>query len=345
MSTRGEADPRYSIVVPVFNEEESLLELGRRLSAALDELDGAWEVLLVDDGSTDATPVLLAELERRDDRFRTVRLSRNFGHQVAITAGLDAARGAAIVVMDGDLQHPPEVIHRLVERWEDGYDVVYAVAEEHEQATWFKRRSAELFYRLISRVAKVDMPLGAGDFRLIDRRVRDAFTSMRERHRYVRGMFAWIGFRQTGVTYRSPARFGGRSKYTLSAMTRLAADALFSFSQEPLMLVLKVGLAVSALSFLFGLATLASKLAGAYNVPGYVTIVVALASERAWDEAPTGEQPVVASEPDRRPTRTPACGEDPVVHVRAVRHRPAPSDEHCVSAGGALPPAPPLQRD
>ena len=277
MSTRGEADPRYSIVVPVFNEEESLLELGRRLSAALDELDGAWEVLLVDDGSTDATPVLLAELERRDDRFRAVRLSRNFGHQVAITAGLDAARGAAIVVMDGDLQHPPEVIHRLVERWEDGYDVVYAVAEEHEQATWFKRRSAELFYRLISRVAKVDMPLGAGDFRLIDRRVRDAFTSMRERHRYVRGMFAWIGFRQTGVTYRSPARFGGRSKYTLSAMTRLAADALFSFSQEPLMLVLKVGLAVSALSFLFGLATLASKLAGAYNVPGYVTIVVALA--------------------------------------------------------------------
>ena len=272
-----EAEPRFSVVVPVYNEEESLLELGRRLSAVLDELVGASEVVLVDDGSTDATPVLLAELERRDDRFRVVRLSRNFGHQVAITAGLDAARGAAIVVMDGDLQHPPEVIHRLVERWQEGYDVVYALAEEHEQATWFKRRSAALFYRLISRVAKVDMPLGAGDFRLIDRRVRDAFTSMRERHRYVRGMFAWIGFRQTGVHYRSRARFGGRSKYTLSAMTRLAGDALFSFSQEPLMLVLKAGLAVSVLSFLFGLATLASKLAGAYNVPGYVSIVVVVA--------------------------------------------------------------------
>jgi polyisoprenyl-phosphate glycosyltransferase len=271
------ADPRYSVVVPVYNEEESLLELGRRLTAALDELDGASEVLLVDDGSTDATPALLAELERRDERFRVLRLSRNFGHQIAITAGLDAARGAAIVVMDADLQHPPEVIHRLVERWQEGYDVVYAIADEHEQATWFKRRSADLFYRLISRVAKVDMPIGAGDFRLVDRRVRDAFASMRERHRYVRGMFAWIGFRQTGVLYRTPARFGGRSKYTLSAMTRLAADALFSFSQEPLMLVLKVGLGVSVLSFLFGLATLGSKLAGAYNVPGYVSIVVVLA--------------------------------------------------------------------
>ena len=270
------ADPRYSVVVPVYDEEESLLELGRRLAAALDELDGASEVVLVDDGSTDATPALLTELERRDERFRIVRLSRNFGHQIAITAGLDAARGAAIVVMDADLQHPPEVIHRLVERWQEGYDVVYAIADEHE-ATWFKRTSADLFYRLIRRVAKVDMPAGAGDFRLIDRRVRDAFTSMRERHRYVRGMFAWIGFRQTGVLYRSPARFGGRSKYTLSAMTRLAADALFSFSQEPLMLVLKVGLAVSVLSFLFGLATLATKLAGAYNAPGYVSIVVALA--------------------------------------------------------------------
>src|SRR5919201_1208101 len=242
------ADPCYSVVVPVYNEEESLLELGRRLAAALDELDGSAEVVLVDDGSTDATPVLLAELERRDERFRVVRLSRNFGHQIAITAGLDAARGAAIVVMDADLQHPPEVIHLLVDRWQEGYDVVYAIVEEHEQATWFKRASADLFYRLIRRVAKVDMPVGAGDFRLIDRRVRDAFTSMRERHRYVRGMFAWIGFRQTGVLYRSPARFGGRSKYTLSALT-----------------------------FLFGLATLASKLAGAYNVPGYVSIVVALA--------------------------------------------------------------------
>jgi len=271
------ADPRYSVVVPVYNEEESLLELGRRLAAALDELDGSSEVLLVDDGSTDATPALLAELERRDVRFRALRLSRNFGHQIAITAGLDAARGAAIVVMDADLQHPPEVIHRLVERWQEGYDVVYAIADEHDQATWFKRRSADLFYRLISRMAKVDLPIGAGDFRLVDRRVADAFASMRERHRYVRGMFAWIGFRQMGVLYRCPTRFGGRSKYTLSAMTRLAGDALFSFSQEPLMLVLKLGLGVSVLSFLFGLGTLASKLAGAYNVPGYVSIVVVLA--------------------------------------------------------------------
>src|SRR5438105_11548882 len=156
MSTRGEADPRYSIVVPVFNEEESLLELGRRLTAALDELDGSSEVLLVDDGSTDATPALLAELERRDSRFRAIRLSRNFGHRIAITAGLDAARGAAIVVMDADLQHPPEVIHLLVERWQEGYDVVYAIAEGHEQATWVKRRSAGLFCRLSARSAQVD---------------------------------------------------------------------------------------------------------------------------------------------------------------------------------------------
>ena len=217
------ADPRYSVVVPVYNEEESLLELGRRLAAALDELDGSSEVLLVDDGSTDATPALLAELERRDSRFRALRLSRNFGHQIAITAGLDAARGAAIVVMDADLQHPPEVIHRLVERWQEGYDVVYAIAEGHEQATWFKRRSADLFYRLIGRMAKVDLPIGAGDFRLVDRRVRDAFTSMRERHRYVRGMFAWIGFRQTGVLYRSPALTVRDPAYRAAVTQSLAA--------------------------------------------------------------------------------------------------------------------------
>ncbi|MDX6514812.1 MAG: polyisoprenyl-phosphate glycosyltransferase [Gaiellaceae bacterium] len=265
--------PVYSIVIPLHNEEECILELGRRLVGVIEELDGTTEVVFVDDGSTDASSLLIDELIRRDPRFRFIRLSRNFGHQIALTAGLEAARGAAVVTMDGDLQHPPEHIHALVEHWREGYDVVYGVMLERQDVSLFKRWSAAAFYRLLNRMADTDMPAAAGDFRLVDRATLDQFLQMREHHRYLRGMFAWMGLKQIGVPFASPARFGGGSKYTLAKMSSLAIDALLSFSNAPLRLALKVGFAVAFFSGLFAAASIASKLLGVYNAPGYVSIV------------------------------------------------------------------------
>jgi glycosyltransferase involved in cell wall biosynthesis len=268
--------PRYSIVIPIHNEEATLAELGRRLTPVIDQLDGPAEVVLVDDGSRDQSYEIIRELAAADSRFKALRLSRNFGHQIAITAGLDVASGDAVVVMDADLQHPPEVIHELVTQWREGYQVVYAVMAARDGESWSKRITAKLFYRFLRRMAKMEMPAAAGDFRLIDRQALDAFKAMRETNRYVRGMFSWIGFRQIGVMYASPARFAGTSKYTYSKMLKLATDAVLSFSQEPLRAVVKVGFVASGLAFLFGLVTIVTKVAGVFNVPGYVTIVLAI---------------------------------------------------------------------
>ena len=273
MSEADERGRSLSVVVPVYDEEESLPELARRLGAVLDDLDLESEVLLVDDGSTDSSYPLMVELSGRDPRFKVVHLSRNFGHQVAITAGIELARGDAVVIMDSDLQHPPELLPAFLERWRAGYDVVYGVMQERTES-WFKRLTARVFYTLLRRLTRVEMPPAAGDFRLIDRHAVDAFVAMRERNRYVRGMVAWVGFRQVGLEYACPPRFAGRSKYTVRKMLRLALDAIFSFSTVPLRLALQLGLVVSACSVLFGLASLASKFAGVEVVPGWVTIIV-----------------------------------------------------------------------
>jgi dolichol-phosphate mannosyltransferase len=263
-----------SVVVPVHDEQETLEELVRRLTAVLDDLPALRaEIILVDDGSRDMSYPLMVRLAKGEPRVKIVQLSRNFGHQVAITAGIELARGDAVIVMDSDLQHPPELIPQFIERWDEGFDVVYGIMQERSES-WFKRVTARAFYVLLRRLTKVDMPAAAGDFRLIDRVAVDAFVSMRERDRYVRGMFAWLGFRQTGIDYVPPPRYAGHSKYTVRKMTRLALDAIFSFSTYPLRVVLMVGLAVSLLSFLIGIGSAVSKLAGGYNVPGYVTIVV-----------------------------------------------------------------------
>ena len=205
-------EPRYSVVVPVHDEEEALQELGRRLSVVLDRLDGRAEVILVDDGSRDGSLKKMKELSAEDARFRVLELSRNFGHQVAITAGLDYARGEAVVVMDGDLQHPPETIEELAQRWREGYEVVYAVRADRAGEPRLKRVTARFFYRAMGRLAEIDVPADAGDFRLVDRRAVDAFRAMRERTRYVRGMFSWIGFKQIGVPYPYEDRAGGTTK-------------------------------------------------------------------------------------------------------------------------------------
>jgi glycosyltransferase involved in cell wall biosynthesis len=265
--------PTYSVVVPIHNEQETLQELHRRLEDVFPLLDGEAEVLFVDDGSTDLSYPLMLELHRGDPRFKVIQLARNFGHQLAITAGIDLASGDAVVVMDGDLQHPPEILPELAARWREGYEVVYGVMTERPEG-WLKRHTARVYYRLLHKLSSVDIPSAAGDFRLADRRVIEAFRAMPERNRFVRGMFAWLGFRQIAVEYAAPARFAGRSKYTLPKMIRLATDGLLSFSTRPLRLALDLGFVVSGFAFLFGVATLISKFAGAFLVPGWLTIVL-----------------------------------------------------------------------
>jgi glycosyltransferase involved in cell wall biosynthesis len=265
---------RYSFVIPVYNEEETLSELHGRLTAVIDELDGEAEILFVDDASSDRSLELLRDLQGRDPRVKVIRLARNFGHQVAITAGLDFALGDAVVVMDADLQDPPEVVPELVARWGEGYEVVYAVRERREGEGWLKRATAAWYYRLLRRLSSVDMPVDVGDFRLIDRKALDAFRSMRERSRYVRGMFSWVGFRQTGVPYRRPERFAGEPKYSFRSSLRLAVDGMVSFSNAPLRLALIWGFFFSLASFVTGIAAIVAKLAGAFVVPGWASIVV-----------------------------------------------------------------------
>jgi dolichol-phosphate mannosyltransferase len=269
--------PTYSVVVPVYNEEQTLPELCRRLAELLERLDGSGEVILVDDGSGDGSYALIAKAVAADPRFRAIRLSRNFGHQLAITAGLDRAAGEAVVVMDADLQDPPEVVLELARRWRDGYDVVYAVREEREGETRFKEWTAAAFYRLFRRMTRVDVPLDTGDFRLVDRRALEAFKAMRENNRFVRGMFSWIGFRQVGVPYRRSARYAGTTKYPLHRMVKFAFDAVVSFSNAPLRLALNLGFLVSIAAFLFGIASLISKFVGLYHVPGLASVAVAVA--------------------------------------------------------------------
>jgi glycosyltransferase involved in cell wall biosynthesis len=267
----------YSFVIPVFNEQESLLELHSRLAALFDRLDGDAEVLFVDDCSFDGSHDLLVEIQRRDPRFKVIRLARNFGHQIAISAGLDFALGDAVIVMDADLQDPPEVVPDLIARWREGYEVVYAVREQREGEAWLKRTAASWFYRVLRRLASVQMPVDAGDFRLVDRKALDAFRSMRERSRYVRGMFTWVGFRQTGVLYKRPERFAGEPKYSFRKSLRLAVDGIVSFSNAPLRLALVWGFIFSFVSFVVGIAAIVAKVAGAFVVPGWASIVVVVA--------------------------------------------------------------------
>ncbi|HEY2372459.1 MAG TPA: glycosyltransferase family 2 protein [Gaiellaceae bacterium] len=232
-----------SVVAPVFNEHSTLPELHRRLTDTLGPL-GAYEIVLVDDGSTDDSWTVLLELAARDRHLRLLRLSRNFGHQAALSAGLEAARGDAIVLMDADLQDPPELIPQLVAEWHDGYDVVYAIRSEREGEPRLRLASISLFYRLLYRITATEIPQNAGDFRLLSRRAADAITSMPERARFLRGMTSWIGFKQTGVQYAREARYAGESKYPPRKLIRLALDGITSFSTAPIKLVTAIGFAL-----------------------------------------------------------------------------------------------------
>ncbi len=248
--------PRYSVVGPVFNEEALIEAFCERVRAVMEGLGEPWELVLVDDGSTDATPAILDRLEADDPEHVVVlHFSRNFGHQLAITAGMDHARGDAVVVIDTDLQDPPEVIPDLIAKWREGYDVVYGVRTEREGETWFKLFTADLFYKLIQMLTEITIPMEAGDFRLLDRQVIEVMRRMRERHRFVRAMVAWVGFRQIGVPYRRRARAAGETKYPFRKMFRLALDAITGFSLVPLKLSLLLGtfaVVMALLRLLFG---------------------------------------------------------------------------------------------
>jgi polyisoprenyl-phosphate glycosyltransferase len=270
----GAVDFLLSVVVPLKDEEANVGPLSERLRAALDPLTARWEVILVDDGSDDATYPRALELHDADARFKVVRLSRTFGHQIALSAGLDVAAGDAVVTMDGDLQHPPEVIAELVERWRAGAEIVYGVMVERQGESHMKDMTARVFYRALTRLTDVHVPASAGDFRLVDRRALDAVRSMRESNRYLRGMFSWVGFDQDGVPYSSPPRAAGHSKYTFGRMLRLATDAIVSFSDRPLRLALNLGFLVSAASILFGISAVVSKLAGLEVVPGWTSVMI-----------------------------------------------------------------------
>jgi glycosyltransferase involved in cell wall biosynthesis len=248
----GERRMLLSVVVPCLNEAEVLLETHRFLTTALEQAQVDFEIVYVDDGSTDSTFALLRELQAQDARVRVVRFARNFGHQIAITAGLEHASGDAVVIIDADLQDPPEVLLEFLAKWLDGYDVVYGVRTERDGETAFKLWTAQFFYRFISRLSETRIPLDTGDFRLMDRRVVDALLSMPERDRFVRGMVSWLGFSQAAVPYRRAPRAAGSTKFSLFKMVRFALDGIFSFSILPLRLATWTGFAASALA-IFGI--------------------------------------------------------------------------------------------
>ncbi|MGC8916889.1 MAG: glycosyltransferase family 2 protein [Thermoanaerobaculum sp.] len=264
-----------SVVVPVFNEEENLPELHRRLAQVLPQVVPSWEVLFVDDGSRDRSWEIVSQLAQSDPHVRGVRFSRNFGHQMAFAAGLDHARGQMVVIMDADLQDPPELIPQLVAKHREGFEVVYAVRTARHGETFFKKLTAKLFYRLLVRITSVQIPLDTGDFRLMGRRAVEAFRRLPERHRFTRGLVAWLGFPQTGVPYERAPRHAGTTKYPLRKMLRFALDAITSFSHVPLQLATWLGFVVSGFAFVYILVVIALKFAG-ISWPGYTSIMAAI---------------------------------------------------------------------
>lgn len=277
----GVAQQVLSIVIPIFNEEATIGELESRLSALLTRLSATrnldWEVVFVNDGSRDRSLELLRAVAAKDRRYRLLSFSRNFGHQMAITAGMDRAEGDAVVVMDADLQDPPEVVEQMVDRWREGYDVVYGVRAKRHGETIFKRATAALFYRSLRWLTGVDIPVDAGDFRLMSRPVVVTMRALRERHRFIRGLVAWVGFRQTAVTYERHARFAGETKYPLRKMLRFAIDGITSFSTLPLRVATWLGILSGLLAVVVGLWSVYVKFFIRGVVPGWTTIMILVA--------------------------------------------------------------------
>lgn len=266
----------YSIVAPIYNEIDNLQEFYRRIKEVMDSTGKEWELVLVDDGCTDGSTEKMRELAKIDKHVRPVIFARNFGHQIAVTAGLDYARGDAVIVIDADLQDPPEVILELAEKWQEGYEVVYAVRAERVGESWFKKFTAALFYRIIYRITDVEIPLDTGDFRLLDRKVVNVMNSMRERHRFLRGMASWVGFKQIGVDYKRAARHAGATKYPFKKMLRLALNAVTSFSYFPLQVATYVGFVAAGLAILAIPVVIYMRMTGSQAFFGQATTLISV---------------------------------------------------------------------
>ncbi|GAB4547645.1 MAG: glycosyltransferase family 2 protein [Anaerolineae bacterium] len=260
--------PVFSVVAPVYNEGQGLPEFFSRISRVMDDLGETWELVLVNDGSRDNSLEVMRQLAEQDARVKVIDFARNFGHQIAVTCGMDFAKGDAVIIIDSDLQDPPETIKDLVAEWRKGFEVVYAVRRKREGETWFKLTTAKLFYRAIYRITDVDIPLDTGDFRLMDRRVVDAVNNMREHNRFIRGMTSWVGFRQTGVLYDRDARKYGSTNYPLRKMLKLAWDAVTGFSFFPL----KIAVYASVILFLISILA----------IP--LVVILRLATGQIWFE-------------------------------------------------------------
>jgi dolichol-phosphate mannosyltransferase len=272
----SKASPVLSVIGPVYNEVEILPSFYTRIRDVMENIGEPWELILVDDGSDDGSTEISKELAREDPHVRPVVFSRNFGHQIALTAGLDYSRGQAVVVIDTDLQDPPEVIPDLVSKWREGFEVVYAVRAEREGETLFKKATASFFYRLINRITDVDIPLDTGDFRLMDRKVVDVLNTMREKHRFPRAMASWVGFKQIGVEYKREARTAGETKYPFRKMFSLALNAITSFSYFPLQLATYIGFVCAGVSALAILVVIVMRLIGNQAFFGQATTLIAV---------------------------------------------------------------------
>ena len=267
----------YSIVVPVFNEQEVLEEFYKRLFVVVEKLSESYEIVFVNDGSEDESLDIMKQLQNRNSKIKILDFSRNFGHQIAITAGMDYSNGRAVIIIDADLQDPPEVISNFVEKWKQGYDIVYGVREQRQGESIFKKLSAKLFYRILRRMTNVDIPVDAGDFRLIDRKVVDVFSQqIREKNRYIRGLTSWVGFKQVGVLYKRDKRFAGETKYPLRKMVKLGLDGIISFSNIPLKIVSFFGFLAAGSSFLYAIYALAMRVFTNQTIPGWTSLVLAV---------------------------------------------------------------------
>jgi glycosyltransferase involved in cell wall biosynthesis len=266
---------KYSVIIPVYNEEAIIPELHRRMKHTIDNIGMEAEVIFVDDNSTDQTFSIIGSLHKTDQRFKIIRLARNFGHQVAITAGMEFAGGEAVILMDGDLQDPPELLPTLLAKWTEGYQVVYTIKKSRKENV-LKRFAFASFYKLMHTFSSISIPMEAGNFSLMDRRVVDVIRSMPERNRYISGMRAWAGFRQTGVEFDREARFAGKPKMSIRKLIDLALDGLISFSNAPLRLAIYVGLAVAVISFIGGLYVIYEKLFTDKAIAGWASTIVAI---------------------------------------------------------------------
>ncbi|WP_017652897.1 glycosyltransferase family 2 protein [Fortiea contorta] len=269
--------PIYSLVIPIYNEEENLTELYRRLINVIEQLDGEAELILVDDGSRDRSLSMIRQIHQRDSRVRYLSFARNFGHQIAVTAGLNFVQGQSVIVMDADLQDPPELVLKMIAQWQQGYQVVYAQRLSRKKESWFKRFTAYAFYRILKVLANVDIPADTGDFCLMDRQVVDILNAMPERNRYIRGLRAWVGFRQTAVLFERDPRFAGTVKYTFGKSWALAVDGIISFSKVPLRIATYMGMLSASIALLMIILILYWRLfEPSTPLIGYTLITVAM---------------------------------------------------------------------